>query len=365
MDVAGAVAGSRPETERHRRALRIWLLCVAAMIFAMVMVGGATRLTQSGLSIVEWQPVIGALPPIGEGQWQVEFDKYKTIPQYQLLNRGMSVDEFKVIYWWEWSHRQLGRLIGVAFALPLLVLWLAGWVEPRLKPRLLALLALGGSQGALGWWMVASGLSGRTDVSQIRLALHLTLASIIFAAIVWVAQGLAPARRAEPVAAPWRGLSYALVLVVFLQIFLGGLVAGLDAGLAYNSWPLMDGHLIPPTSDLYIMRPAWANHLDNALTVQFQHRLTAYLLCALAVWQAIALGRAQAGRHARRANVIAALVLVQAAIGIATLLLVVPLWAALIHQAVAILVLAAATVHARAVADSAVPARVQLAVPSA
>src|SRR3954470_7610570 len=164
--------------EAHRRAVRIWLWAVALLVFIMVVVGGATRLTESGLSIVEWKPLTGALPPLSEESWQLEFEKYQAIPQYELVNKGMSLGAFKVIYWWEWSHRQLGRLIGLAFALPMAFFWFRGWLEPWLKPRLVGLLLLGGSQGAVGWWMVASGLTARTDVSQYRLAIHMTLACV-------------------------------------------------------------------------------------------------------------------------------------------------------------------------------------------
>jgi cytochrome c oxidase assembly protein subunit 15 len=352
MAAATIVAARAPDPARHRRAVRAWLWLVALLVFAMVVLGGATRLTQSGLSIVEWKPVTGALPPFSETQWQAEFEKYKAIPQYEAFNKGMSLGEFKIIYWWEWSHRQLGRLIGLAFALPLAAFWLLGWLEPRMKPRLLALLALGGTQGALGWWMVASGLAERTDVSQYRLAMHMTLACVIFAAIVWTARGLGETPRDEAPAAAWRVLAYLLVPLVLLQIFLGGLVAGLDAGLSHNTWPLMDGHVLPPYADLYVMRPLWANHFENALTVQFQHRMLAYLICGLVLWQAVALNWAGPAAAARRASLLALLVFTQAGIGIATLLLVVPLWAALLHQAVAVALLAVATVNARVVADS-------------
>jgi cytochrome c oxidase assembly protein subunit 15 len=353
MATADIVAAPAPDARSHRGAVRVWLLVVAAMIFGMVVLGGATRLTESGLSIVEWKPVTGALPPLSEGQWRAAFDEYKTIPQYELLNRGMTLGEFKVIYWWEWSHRQLGRLIGIAFALPMIAFWLMGWLDRRLKPRLVALLALGGSQGALGWWMVASGLADRTDVSQVRLAMHMTLACIILSATLWVAQGLSSRRLGEPVARFWRLFAYGLVPLVLVQIFLGGLVAGLNAGLAYNTWPLMDGHLVPPAGDLWIMHPAWLNHFENALTVQFQHRVVAYVVLALALWQAVALTQAGAGTAARRARIIFGIVLVQAALGITTLVLVVPLGLALAHQAVAVALLAATVVHARAIAEDA------------
>jgi cytochrome c oxidase assembly protein subunit 15 len=352
MPAAGPIKMTNSE-ERHRRALRVWLWSVAALVFAMVVVGGTTRLTDSGLSIVEWKPVTGAIPPLSETEWQVEFDKYKTIPQYEVLNKGMGLRAFKVIYWWEWSHRQLGRLIGLAFALPLALFWWRGWLAPQLKPKLVALLALGGGEGALGWWMVFSGLSVRTDVSQIRLALHVTLAAIILVAIVWVAQSLAPPRQRAPVRQASRRLGYALLPLVLAQIFLGGLVAGLNAGLSHNTWPLMDGRLVPPLADLYVMSPAWLNHFDNAMTVQFQHRLLAYLIVVLALWHAVVLRRANAGGAARRAMAVAVTALAQAAIGIMALLLIVPLWAALLHQAVAILLLVMVTIHAEALARDA------------
>jgi heme a synthase len=352
MSAADITLPATPRNETHRRAVRIWLAVLASMVVAMVVLGGATRLTNSGLSIVEWKPITGAVPPLSDAQWQSVFAKYRAIPQYEVLNKGMSLEEFKVIYWWEWSHRQLGRLIGIVFLLPLSVFWARGILDPRLKAKLVALGALGASQGGLGWWMVASGLSERTDVSQYRLALHMTLASIILVAILWVERSLGtgrPAVESPPFAS--RLLAYALVPLVLLQIFLGGLVAGLDAGLSHNTWPLIDGHFIPPSGDLWIMRPAWANHFENALTVQFQHRLLAYGLLALTLWHAVALrGRGAAGR---RAWAVLAITLVQAAIGIATLLLGVPLWAGLLHQGGAIVLLAMVTVHASAIARNA------------
>lgn len=336
-----------PTAVAHRRAIRIWLAIVASLVFLMVLVGGATRLTDSGLSIVEWRPVTGAIPPLTEAQWLVELEKYRQIPEYQLINKGMSLDDFKVIYWWEWGHRQLGRLIGLAFALPLAFFWWRGWLEPKLKPRLLGLLALGGSQGAIGWWMVSSGLVGRTDVSQYRLAIHLTLATLILMAIIWVMRGLAPVRRADARGGRAIGVAAGLLALVILQVFLGGLVAGLDAGLSHTTWPLMDGHFIPPLSDLYIMAPRWVNHFENVMTVQFQHRMLAYAILLLALFHMVDLGR-QDGPAAWRATALAALVLGQAAIGVMTLLLMVPLWAGLLHQGMAMVLLAMATVHVHA-----------------
>jgi len=325
------------------RPVRLWLYAVAALVVAMVVVGGATRLTESGLSITEWKPVTGALPPLSQADWQAEFDRYKAIPQYEILNKGMGLDGFKRIYWWEWGHRLLGRLIGVAFLLPLLYFVVAGAVRGRLLVRCLGLFALGGLQGAVGWWMVASGLVARTSVSQYRLTVHLTLACIILAAMVAVARALAP-RPAGPAApARLRATSVALVALVLVQVFAGGIVAGLDAGMAFNTWPLMDGHLVPPLEQLAAARPWWRNLFENAFTAQFNHRLIAYALWAASLLHALDARRSEA---ARGAWTLFALVSLQALLGIATLLLMVPLPVALAHQFGAAVVLIAATVHA-------------------
>src|SRR5215213_3801876 len=214
---------------RHR-AIRLWLLAVAALVFLTLLVGGATRLTESGLSIVEWKPVTGTIPPLSENAWLAEFEKYQATTQYQQLNPGMTPAEFKTIYRWEWTHRLLGRLIGAAFLFPFLWFLWRGWVERRLKWRLWGIFALGAVQGGVGWWMVASGLAGRVSVSQYRLAFHLTLACAIYAAILWTARGL-DARAAEPAPARLRTTALGLAILVLLQIYLGALVAGLDAGL--------------------------------------------------------------------------------------------------------------------------------------
>ncbi len=329
------------DPSRDRAMVRTWLAVVALMIVAMVVVGGATRLTHSGLSITEWQPIHGVIPPLNTAEWQEEFLKYQQIPEYQQLNKGMTLDEFKGIFWWEWSHRLLGRLIGAVVLLPLIFFWVTGRIERGLKPRLVALFLLGGLQGAVGWWMVASGLSVRTDVSQYRLATHLTLAALILAYTVWLARGLAP----SPLTGTrrrLRGMATLLVGLTFVQIFLGGLVAGLDAGLTYNTWPLMDGTLVP--SGLFSLSPWWRNLFESVLTVQFDHRLGAYLLFALAwahTWQA------RGTPFARGALVLALLVTLQAALGITTLLMVVPLDVALTHQLGATVVLIAAVIHLR------------------
>jgi cytochrome c oxidase assembly protein subunit 15 len=346
----------------HRRAVRLWLIAVAVLVFATVVVGGATRLTESGLSITEWKPVTGTVPPMSEAAWQAEFDKYKTIPQFQKLNSGMTLAEFKTIFWWEWAHRLLGRVIGAVFLLPFLWFLWRGWIEPALKPRLWGIFALGALQGGIGWWMVASGLVHRTDVSQYRLALHLTLACIIFAAIVWTARRLAPC--AEIVDAPRRTRLGAglLVVLVLAQIYLGALVAGLDAGLTYNTWPLMDGNLVPPAADLLRLTPAWRNAFENVLTVQFDHRVLAYALWLVAVLHAVDAVRSLGGHPAARgAIVLAVAVTLQAVIGIGTLLMNVPIGMALLHQAMAVVVLMIAVIHAERLALRRLPESRQLA----
>ncbi|MBP0617518.1 COX15/CtaA family protein [Jiella mangrovi] len=337
--------------ERDRTAVRVWLYAVATVLFALVLVGGATRLTESGLSITQWKPIHGVIPPLSAAEWQEEFDLYKQIPQYEQMNRGMSLDGFKTIYWWEWSHRLLARGVGFVFALPLAFFWLSGRLEPFLKPRLLGLLCLGGLQGAIGWWMVASGLSERTEVSQYRLATHLTIACIIYASTLWVARGLVPRPQPSAVPAAARRLAIALVFLALLQIYLGGLVAGLRAGLIYNTWPLMDGALVP--DGLMSMEPVWRNFFENVLTVQFVHRCGAYLLFTVSLVHLITLWRAAPGtRHAKGAAVLFVVVLAQAAIGITTLLWVVPLDLALMHQAGGLIVLATAVFHARGLLGS-------------
>jgi cytochrome c oxidase assembly protein subunit 15 len=313
----------------------------------MVIVGGAVRLTESGLSITEWKPITGILPPLSHAAWLAEFEKYKQIPQYRELFPDMDLGWFQAIYTWEWGHRLLGRLIGFAFALPLIFFWVTGRLPATLKPKLLGVLALGALQGAVGWWMVASGLSGRVEVAQERLAIHLLLASLTLAAIVWIATGLA---RESDARAPrqLRAIAACLLVSIFVQIGLGGLVAGLRAGLTYNTWPLMDGHFVPPLDHLMQLSPWWTNLLDNVTTVQFAHRMTAYCVLALAILQVIAVKRALGRDGAyRRAHIVFGLVFLQVIAGITTLLLVVPISIALLHQALAMLVLIAATIHLR------------------
>jgi len=321
-------------------------MAVAALIFAMVVVGGATRLTESGLSIVEWQPLAGTLPPLSGPEWQAEFDKYQAIPQYRELNRGMSLDQFKVIYWWEWTHRLIGRVIGAAFLLPFLWFLWRGWIEPHLRGWLWTIFALGALQGAAGWWMVASGLAERLNVSQYRLAFHLTLACAIYAMVLWTAQRLLPHR---PAAAPrrLRASAIGLVVRVLCQIYLGALAAGLRDGLIYNTWPLIDGSRLPDAARLFFHEPWWRNFFENALTAQFDHRMAAYALSVLVVLHLIDAARTGEGRSTLvGASVLAAAVIVQALIGILTLLYQAPLALALLHQAMAVVVLSLAVVHA-------------------
>jgi cytochrome c oxidase assembly protein subunit 15 len=327
------------------RAVRLWLLAVAAMIFLTLMVGGATRLTESGLSITEWKPVSGVLPLLSDEAWQKEFEAYQAIPQYQERNRGMGLDAFKVIYWWEWTHRLLARSTGAMFLLPFLFFLWRGWVPPRLRARLWGIFVGGAALGAVGWWMVSSGLagSGRVSVSQYRLAFHLTLATTVYAAVLWTAQQLAPQR---PLDAPARLRFGALAIgvLVLAQIYLGALVAGLDAGLVYNTWPLIDGAFVPDISHLLFLQPAWRNFFENTLTVQFDHRMLAYLVWLAAMLHANDAWRAR--REVGGALILAGAVTLQALLGIVTLLHQAPIELALAHQMLAILVFTVTVVHA-------------------
>lgn len=352
MAVAASTEGvplARAPQSRSLSTVRAWIYCLAALVVLMVAVGGATRLTGSGLSITEWKPVTGAIPPLTEQAWMAEFEKYRQISQYELVNKGMTLSEFKFIYGWEWGHRQLGRLIGLIFFLPLIWFWARGTVKGRLALTLLGIGALGGLQGAIGWIMVASGLEpGMTAVAPIKLALHLTVASIILACLVWVASGLKD--RSVSMGQEIRA-GYApriLTGLVLLQIALGGLVAGSKAGLTYNTWPLMDGALIPSASALFVVEPWIENFVDNVILVQFNHRLVAYAIVAFAIWHAWNMrGKAPTSKTASRATGMAGLMLAQMILGIVTLLLEVPLWAGLAHQVFAMAVLAMAVVHAR------------------
>jgi cytochrome c oxidase assembly protein subunit 15 len=334
---------SRSGTARPR-AISAWLLVVAAMIFLMVVVGGITRLTESGLSMTRWEPISGTIPPLNEAQWQREFDSYRATPEYRQVNRGMSLGEFKDIFFWEYFHRLLGRLIGVVFALPLL--WFA-WRKAIPKGygwRLTGLLALGGLQGAVGWWMVASGLVDRPDVSHIRLAVHLLVALLIFALTIWTMldlrrTGRDPAVTRTPM--PTIGI-WALALLA-LQLMFGAYVAGLNAGFAFNSWPKMGAEWFPSATPM--LTPWLSNFADNPIVVQFIHRWLAFAV-ALA---AVILGAKAWGKGERLAGgALAALVGAQILLGIATLLSGVEIHIAVMHQATAVLLLAATLAAAHA-----------------
>jgi heme a synthase len=347
----------------RRRVVRTWLLAVAALIFIMVLVGGATRLTESGLSIVEWKPVSGALPPLSEGQWQQEFEKYQATPQYQRVNRGMRLGEFKTIFWWEWAHRLLGRFIGVAFLLPFLAFLWRGWIERDFRARLWVIFGLGALQGAVGWWMVASGLADRVEVSQYRLATHLVLACLIFVATLWTAQGLSE-RRMVSVAGRLRATAVGLVALVMVQLYLGALVAGLRAGLIYNTWPLIDGAIIPKASQLFFDAPLWRNFFENTLLVQFDHRILAYGIWAVALLHVIDVARTGRSAFLGAAALLGAVTL-QAILGILTLVYQVPLLLALAHQGMALMVLTIAVIHAERLVPALMRApRVRLVTPS-
>ena len=327
------------------RALATWLFTVAGLIVAMVIVGGITRLTESGLSITEWKPISGAIPPLTDAAWQAEFDHYKRIPEYTQINRGMTLAGFKHIFFWEYSHRLLGRLIGLAFALPLL--WFA--VKRRVPPgygwRLAALLALGGLQGAIGWWMVSSGLAVRTDVSHVRLAVHLITALILLSGMVWTAldlRNLAESRLSRPAAL--RPLALIALALLFSQIMFGAFTAGLNAGYAFASWPLMGDSVFP--AGVPMVSPAWRNAVDNPVVVQFIHRWFAFVAAAgliVLALKAMRSGGVTAGR------VLIGLVVVQILLGISTLMSGVEIGIAVAHQANAALTLIAATFAAHAI----------------
>jgi heme a synthase len=332
------------------RAVRAWLIAVAVLIAIMVLVGGATRLTESGLSIVEWKPVAGALPPLNQAQWNEAFEAYKTIPQYRELNAGMSLGEFKNIFWWEWSHRLLGRVIGVAYLLPFLWFLWRGVLRADLRRRLWLIFGLGALQGAVGWWMVASGLSQRVEVSHYRLATHLVLALLIFAGIVWTLRRLID-RPVAVVSSRLKITAMALMVLTFVQLYLGALVAGLRAGRVYNTWPDIDGSFIPSAARLFFDTPWWRNLFDNTLTVQFEHRMTAYALLVLAILHALDAVRSRAATAAINGALwLASAVTLQATLGILTLLNQAPIDLALAHQAVAIVVLTSAVFQAERLA---------------
>ncbi|WP_299961967.1 heme A synthase [uncultured Roseobacter sp.] len=325
-----------------RGAIRVWLMMLFALVVVMIAVGGLTRLTDSGLSITEWRPITGALPPLSAAEWESEFAKYQAIDEFRIQNQWMEMADFKVIYWWEWGHRQLGRVIGLVWAAGF------GWFALRRKipagwtPKLLLLGALGGAQGAIGWWMVASGVTqgeGMTDVASYRLATHLGLAFVILGLITWYvlqlgrsASDLMQARRARE-ARQW-GLSTGLLHLTFVQILIGALVAGIDAGRSYTDWPMMGGQILPGTA--FALEPVWRNFFESPGLVQFIHRVTGYLLAivAVVVWLR---GRKSAHPATRFAfNAVMAGTALQIAIGIVTVLYAAPVHIALVHQLMAV-----------------------------
>ncbi len=327
------------------RPVAVWLLTLAVLVVAMVLVGGATRLTGSGLSITEWKPVTGAIPPMGEQAWQSEFAKYREIPQYTQLNRGMSLSEFKAIYRWEWVHRLLARLVVAAFAIPLAVFLVRREIPRRLIWRCGGMFALLALQAVAGWWMVASGLAGRVSVAPERLATHLSLALALFVLLVWTALDAEAGQPRQGNPTRWRAGALVFLVAVFLQCLLGALVAGAHAGLIYNDWPLMGGRAFPET---YAGETLWATLAHNAASVQLHHRLGAYLLLAAALTVA---GLAWCGRFLSPEGrvlglAVGGVALLQAVLGVATLMAGVPLWLGILHQLGAVALLAVATAFA-------------------
>jgi cytochrome c oxidase assembly protein subunit 15 len=326
-------------------AVAIWLFAVAALVLAMVVVGGATRLTDSGLSITQWKPVSGALPPLNQADWQAAFARYRDIPQFRLVNPHMDLAQFKTIYWWEWSHRLLGRLVGAAFTLPLIWFAWRGKIPKRLLWRLGGLFMLGGLQGAVGWWMVASGLSERVSVAPERLMIHLGLAFALLGALVWTALDAGAGWARQTLPSPWGRRAVGLLALIYLQILLGALVAGNDAGLVYNDWPLFNGALVP---DDYSAGGLWATLAHSQGAVQMHHRLVAYLLTVVALTIGVMAWRSRylAQDSKVLAVGVALLVLVQASLGIATLMARVPIGLGIAHQLTAALLLCLATAFA-------------------
>jgi cytochrome c oxidase assembly protein subunit 15 len=337
------VGGIDRGTGGARGGIRVWLVLLFLLVVAMIAVGGLTRLTDSGLSITEWRPVTGALPPMTDAAWAMEFEKYRAIPEYQLQNKGMSLDAFKNIYWWEWGHRQLGRVIGLVWAVGFFGFLAARKIPVGWTPRLLLLGALGGTQGAIGWWMVSSGLGGdRVDVASYRLATHLGLAFVILGFIAWYVfllerseTALMQARRSRE--GKLFGMTTGLMHFAFLQILLGALVAGIDAGRAFPTWPDMNGQFFPADAFYVPGRPVWAAFFENAGLVQFIHRMSGYLLFSfgIVVWLR---GRKSAHSTTRRAyDLVMAMLVAQMALGIAAVLTAAQVHTALTHQVGAVI----------------------------
>jgi|APFre7841882724_1041349.scaffolds.fasta_scaffold00144_3 cytochrome c oxidase assembly protein subunit 15 len=334
---APPVAGSQVSRVAQQRAVAAWLLVCAALVFAMVVVGGVTRLTNSGLSIVEWQPIVGTLPPLTDAQWHAALEAYRQTPEYRLVNRGMSLDDFKGIFWWEYFHRLLGRFIGLAFAVPFAWFALRGYVDRRLAWKLAGILVLGGLQGAMGWYMVKSGLVDDPRVSQFRLTAHLSLAFLIFATLLWTALSLLDRSGTPRGAAAARPLAWTVTGLIAYMVATGGFVAGIRAGKAYNTFPLMNGHFVPP--EIFILEPWWKNFFYNMATVQFDHRIGAWLLALLVPWvwwkvRAVGDVRARLAAH-----LLLGMLVAQITLGALTVLNAVPVALGASHQGGAVVLL--------------------------
>jgi len=348
MALQGVSSDIDPSTNGHA-AVRTWLAIVALLVLAMVAIGGVTRLTDSGLSITEWKPILGAIPPLSDADWQAAFDKYKQIPEYRDVNAGMDLAGFKAIFWWEWIHRFLGRFIGLVFAVPLLVFWMRGQIPHGYHLRFVGLLLLGGLQGFIGWYMVQSGLTERVDVSQYRLAIHLCTAFLILAGLVWCLLGLRDDDGQiyfSNLPSYTRAISWSLVVLVFCQVALGAFVAGTKAGLVYTTWPLMDGEFIP--QGLYSLTPWYLSAGEDHLTIQFNHRILAYVLLGLSLIQALRTWNADNDKVSRSAVWLAVLMIGQAMLGIWTLVSVdgtIPIGLGVAHQTLAAIVFATSVWH--------------------
>jgi cytochrome c oxidase assembly protein subunit 15 len=344
--IHSAPAAARTASLDLRPAVRFWLVAVGGLVFLMVLVGGATRLTESGLSITQWKPVTGVFPPLTGAEWQAEFDRYKQIPQFARLNPDMTLDGFKTVFWREWGHRLLARVIGAAFILPGLWFWWTGAFKGALGRQVAVATGLLALEPVVGWWMVTSGLSERTEVAQERLALHLMIAAATFGGLIYAAVGLGTGPKASTALRGFVVSARIFAALVFCQLGLGALVAGLRAGLIYNTWPLMGSSLVP--GEAFRPNPLQAIFGDAA-TAQFDHRMIGYSVVAFAIVQAIAAARAAPGSPlASRAVFLAAVALLQVALGIATLLALVPIELALSHQALALALFGLAVVHLRA-----------------
>jgi len=326
------------QQDKNDKQVAIWLMSVAAVIFFMIMLGGATRLTHSGLSMVDWNPIMGVVPPLNDAEWEQTFKRYQEFPEYQKVNRGMTVDEFKSIFYYEYFHRVLGRLIGLIFLIPFLFLWFRGTIRRNMLPQMIILFILGGLQGVLGWYMVKSGLVKDPQVSQYRLTAHLLAAVMIYGYLLWVAFGLIKKSThtlSNNIGKKLYRYSIALTGLIVFMISTGGFVAGTKAGYAYNTFPLMAGKFIP--DGMYTLQPFWLNWFENITTIQFNHRMIAYLLILLIPFYSFSVRRlAITTRSMFAAHLLLAMLIIQVSLGVATLLLNMPVAIAVIHQGGAI-----------------------------